>query len=79
MMTTLFEGKTADGSWRAEVKAVGWGQQTRYVVERFERVYPSGDNARWEPRHGAEGFPTFADAAQANVEARTWIERHENR
>lgn len=77
-MTTLYSGRTADGFWRAEVRAIPWAGSTRYCVERYERVFPKGDNAKWVDRPGAEGFPHFATAEQANTEARIWLERHEN-
>lgn len=75
-MTTLYSGRTADGCWRAEVVRARDGHG--YFVERYERVFPKGDNARWEPRYGNEGFPHHASVEQANVEARMWLERHEN-
>lgn len=75
---TPFNGRTTDGFWWARV-VVGPPSEGpyRYCVERYERIFPPGENDRWEPRFGEEGFPVFDTLSAANLAAQFFIERQE--
>ncbi len=73
-----FDGRTPDGFWWARVVVRSPSESPyRYCVERYERVFPRGENTRWEPRFGEEGFPVFDNLSSANEAARYWLEGKE--
>lgn len=70
--------RTTDGFWWARVVVLSTSSPFRYVVERYERVFPNGQNATWEEKLGSEGFPSFDNLGSANAHARDWLKHHED-